>query len=132
VGGAAPLHPHRPAAQLSNVRVGEGPHGRGVFAARPIKAGETIEECPTLEVGENDASGLLGDYVFGSASNEQGVVLPLGFGMLYNHSSEPNTEYVEDEPGVIAFLATRDIAAGEECTIDYGEEWWDTRGLEPD
>jgi hypothetical protein len=114
------------------VRVGEGPHGRGVFAAQAIAEGETLEECPTLEVGADDASGLLSDYVFGSASDEHGVVLPLGYGMLYNHSAEPNTEYVEETPGVIAFLASRDIAAGEECLIDYGEEWWDTRGLEPD
>jgi SET domain-containing protein len=113
------------------VRVGEGPHGRGVFAARAIAKGETLELCPTLEVNENDASGLLCDYVFGSAQYEDGVVLPLGYGMLYNHSSEPNTEYVEEEAGVIAFLATRDIAEGEECVIDYGPEWWDTRGLEP-
>lgn len=82
-------------------------------------------------MGENDASGLLSDYVFGSASDENGVVLPLGYGMLYNHSAEPNAEYVEEEPGTITFLATRDIAAGEECVIDYGREWWDTRGLEP-
>jgi len=133
VGGAPALHPHRPAAELKRkVQVGEGPHGRGVFAVRPIKAGETIEEFPTLEVGENDAVGRLADYVFGSANDDHGVVLPLGYGMLYNHSAEPNTEYVEEEPGVIAFLATRDTAAGEECVIDYGQEWWDTRGLEPD
>jgi SET domain-containing protein len=133
VGRAAALHPHRPATLLSKpaIRVGEGPFGRGVFAARAIAAGETLELCPTLEVGEDDASGLLADYVFGSAQDDHGVVLPLGYGMLYNHSAEPNTEYVEEEPGVIAFLATKPIAAGEECVIDYGPEWWDTRGLEP-
>jgi SET domain-containing protein len=114
------------------IRVGEGPHGRGVFAARAIEKGETIELCPTLEVHEGDAGGLLCDYVFGSANDDHHVVLPLGFGMLYNHSHKPNTEYVQEDEQTIAFLATRDIPAGEECVIDYGPEWWDTRGLEPD
>jgi SET domain-containing protein len=52
--------------------------------------------------------------------------------MLYNHSHEPNVEYVEDEADTIAFRALRNVKAGEELTIDYGEEWWETRGLEPE
>jgi uncharacterized protein len=56
----------------------------------------------------------------------------LGCGMLYNHSSDPNVEYVQDEPSTITFLALRAVKPGEELTIDYGEEWWETRGLEPD
>jgi hypothetical protein len=24
------------------------------------------------------------------------------------------------------------VRPGEELTIDYGDEWWETRGLEPD
>ncbi len=112
--------------------VGEGRLGRGVFATRPLKKGDTIELCPTLEVADSDVSGLLGDYVFRSGQNEENVILMLGYGMLYNHSFEANAEYVEDEEGWIAFVALRAIAAGDEVTIDYGAEWWDTRGLTPD
>lgn len=114
------------------VEVGWGRLGRGVFAARDIEEGETVELCPTLEVADADVSGRLGDYVFRSGSNEENVILMLGYGMLYNHSSEPNAEYVEDEEGWIAFVATRPVEAGDEVTIDYGAEWWDTRGLTPD
>ena len=32
------------------------------------------------------------------------MLLLLGFGMLYNHSSEPNCEYVQEEPRVITFV----------------------------
>jgi SET domain-containing protein len=53
--------------------------------------------------------------------------------MLYNHSSEPNVEYVQgEEPDTITFVATQPIEPGDELTIDYGEEWWETRDLEPD
>ena len=52
--------------------------------------------------------------------------------MLYNHSYEANCEYVQEGPRVITFVTLRDVEAGEELTIDYGEEWWSTRNLEPD
>ena len=55
----------------------------------------------------------------------------LGYGSLYNHSGEPSAEYVQHEDDSLAFMALRDIAEGEEITIDYGSEWWETRELEP-
>jgi hypothetical protein len=114
------------------LEIKEGRHGRGVFATRAYAKGDAVESCPTLEVPGDAVSGRLGDYVFGSAENEDDVVLVLGYGMLYNHSYEANCEYVQDGPGVITYVTTRDVEAGEELTIDYGEEWWSTRNLEPD
>ena len=46
--------------------------------------------------------------------------------------TRPNCEYIQDGPRVITFVTLRDVEAGEELTIDYGEEWWSTRNLEPD
>jgi uncharacterized protein len=114
------------------VEIREGRHGRGVFATRAFAEGEAVESCPTLEVAGDCVSGRLGDYVFGSSQDENAVVLPLGWGMLYNHSYDANCEYVQDGPQVITFQTTRKVGAGEELTIDYGEEWWSTRNLEPD
>jgi hypothetical protein len=102
-----------------------------VFATRRFAAGDPVEVCPTLALPDADVGGLLGDYVFKSGEEDE-VLLLLGFGMLYNHSAEPNLEYVEEEPGTITFLATRAVVPGDELTIDYGGEWWETRGLEPD
>jgi SET domain-containing protein len=114
------------------IEIREGRHGRGVFATRAFAKGEAVETCPTLELHGDNVAGRLGDYVFGSAESEDNVVLPLGYGMLYNHSYDANCEYVQDGPDAITYLTTRDVAAGEELTIDYGEEWWATRDLEPD
>jgi uncharacterized protein len=114
------------------VEVGEGRHGRGVFATRPIKVGETIEVCPTLEVASGDIAGRLSDYVFESADHADMSVLMLGYGMLYNHSAEANAEYETAGEQEIAFVAKRPIAPGDEITIDYGAQWWDSRGIAPD
>ena len=115
----------------TGVKISEGPRGRGVFATRRFAAGEVIETCHTVEIADADVSGRLNDYVF-STGRDGDVLLVLGNGMLYNHSHDPNVEYVEDEPDTIAFRALRAVQAGEELTIDYGEEWWETRGLEPE
>jgi hypothetical protein len=114
----------------SGLAVKEGTHGRGVFATRRFAKGELVEICPTVEVADAEVTGHLGDYVFTSV-NAGDVLLVLGYGMLYNHSPDPNLEYVQDEPSTITFLALRTVQPGDELTIDYGDEWWETRGLEP-
>jgi hypothetical protein len=116
----------------AGLEIKEGRYGRGVFATRHFGKGEPVESCPTLELPGDQVVGQLGDYVFGSNESEDEVLLLLGFGMLYNHSSEPNLEYVQEEPRVITFIATRPVEPGDELTIDYGQEWWATRDQEPD
>lgn len=113
----------------SSIRVGETQIGRGVFARAAIAKGETIELCPVLGLAEDDAGGVLNDYVVDDGDG--GQVLMLGYGSLYNHSDDPNAEYVLEADDAYAFLATRDIAAGEEITITYGKDWWSTREIEP-
>jgi uncharacterized protein len=115
----------------SGLTVTHGPRGRGVFATRRFAKGEVVEVCPTVEVADADVTGRLNDYVFTSLRDGD-VVLALGHGMLYNHSADPNVEYVQHGPSTITFRALRKVRPGDELTIDYGKEWWETRGLEPD
>ena len=106
----------------------EGPRGRGVFATRAFEKGETVEVCPTVEISEG--GGDLADYLFES-TNEGKFLVVLGFGMLYNHSAEPNVDYYQDDGSTLEFVALRRIERGEELTISYGDEWWSARGEEP-
>ena len=104
--------------------------GRGVFAARSFRKGELIERCPYLRLRDGDVTGSLDDYVFDDAPGR--VILPLGFGALYNHAPYPNVEYIDDdEAAVLEFVALRDVSVGEELCIDYGPDWWQSRVLAP-
>ena len=116
---------------MGDLTVKEGRHGRGVFAERHYEPGDVVEVCPTVQVADAEITGSLRDYVFSSVK-EHDVVLVLGYGMLYNHSADPNVEYDQEEPSTITFMALREIRPGDELTIDYGKEWWETRGLEPE
>jgi SET domain-containing protein len=115
----------------SSIRIGNTPVGRGVFATAAISKGETIEVCPALAVDPDDANGVLLNYVVDPGDDSDGSVLMLGYGSLYNHSEDPNAEYVYLADEAYAFEALRDIAAGEEITISYGAEWWETRDEQP-
>ena len=112
------------------LEVRNGPRGRGVFATRGFAKGDLIETCPTVELPDGEVTGRLGDYVYSSIKDGD-VLVVLGYGMLYNHSARPNVEYLQDEPSTMRFVALRAVAPGDELTIDYGDEWWDTRELTP-
>jgi SET domain-containing protein len=94
--------------------------GRGVFARRPIGAGAVIETCPVLVLpagSVEDASAGLGSYLFEWGRGE--LALALGYGSLYNHSYRPNARYLDLAGRTKVFTAIRDIAAGEEITVNY-------------
>ena len=96
--------------------------GRGVFARRPIAAGEVIERAPILVLprdlhGTEDDPSALHDYCFEWGDGT--VALALGFGSLYNHSYTPNARYDDEGFRTKVFTALRDIARGEEITVNY-------------
>jgi SET domain-containing protein len=97
--------------------------GRGVFARRPIEAGEVIETCPVLVLpagSVEDFSAGVGAYVFEWGRGK--LALALGYGSLYNHSYRPNARYEDLGDRTKLFTAIRDIAAGEEITVNYNGE----------
>ncbi len=110
------------------IEVKESPvHRYGVFAIKPIKAGETIEECPVLVVNK-DAT-YLERYWF-KWQNKDHAAIALGWGTIYNHSKNPNAEAELDyQRELITFKAEKFIAAGEEIFISYGDTWFEERGL---
>jgi SET domain-containing protein len=114
-----------------SLEVKRGRRGRGVFAARAFKEGEVIEVCPTVNVPDEDVpEGAVRQYVFGSRQPGK-VMLVMGYAMLYNHSSQPNMFHRSAGRQLIEFVALRDIEKGEELTHDYGDEYWEDRGMTP-
>lgn len=106
-------------------------HGYGVFAARTINAGEIIEECPVLVVKKADLD-LLNYWFRWQETPEAGSrsALALGYGSLYNHSSESNAEFVCDYPRqLIVIKAKKTIPIGEEILVYYADGWLELRGI---
>jgi uncharacterized protein len=102
-----------------------GGKGLGVFARRPIRAGEVIERVPVIvlparEIEDDSGATTLAGYCFVWARGK--VAVALGYGSLYNHSYRPNARYEDRGRRTKLFTALRDIAAGEEITINYNGE----------
>jgi hypothetical protein len=98
--------------------------GRGVVAERAFRAGETIERPPVLVVPGDEAAFVrqtrLNSYYFEWGDDCKQAAIALGYGSLYNHSYSPNARYEFREPEeCLEFVALRDIAPGEEITINY-------------
>lgn len=103
--------------------------GRGVFALSDMKKGEVVEVCPMLlyqsEFMVDECE--LSFYAFATKWSKY-VALPLGFGILYNHSTnDPNVEYEQDYETLLqTYVALRPIKKGEELTVNYQHEIGET------
>ena len=103
----------------------DGEVNRGVFATRDIKKGELIHEAPVLaypnEQHQHIEQTLLADYAFEYGIHHSAILL--GYGMLFNHSYEPNATYdINFDNHTFDFFAYKDIKAGEEILINYNGE----------
>jgi SET domain-containing protein len=102
--------------------------GKGLFATAPFSKGDFIIEYTGVRIPTKEADFHRGRYLF--EIDEQWTIdgEPSSNPARYvNHCCDPNAEakIVKDEVGKhIMFFAVRDIAPGEEFTIDYGEEYY--------
>jgi SET domain-containing protein len=114
-------------------------HGLGVFAKQDIKEQEKIEVCKLLRLGWRMAyqhDPVVKDYCWGnmSCACEQCKIhgpttyLALGYGSIYNHSDNPNSNISFDYKNqVFVVVASRDISNGEEIFVTYGDSYWKYR-----
>lgn len=99
-------------------------HGYGVFAAKPFKKGEIIEECYIL-VSAKGGDKRLEDYYF-DVDGKYGIFT--GFGVIYNHAENPNCDYfIYPKRKIAIFKANQPIKKGEEIFVSYGDKWFETR-----
>ena len=111
------------------VRVGRSAAGLGLFATKPIAHAAYIvtyrgKRIPTREAQVREHRGRA-RYMFEidarwtiDGSGRSNIA------RYVNHSCRPNAEAVLRK-GRIVYVAVRDIASGEEITVDYGEEYFD-------
>lgn len=112
-------------------------HGVGVYAKKGIKKNEVLEECHYIILKDAQWDKVprpLWEYIF-SWTNElpdskAKAAVVFGSGALYNSSSKPNADWETSvKKNRFIFFATRDIKAGEEILVDYGDDYWDTRNI---
>ncbi|MET0334581.1 MAG: SET domain-containing protein [Rhizobacter sp.] len=108
------------------VTVGPSPiDGQGVFAAAPIparrKIGEVRGESVSLKEAQARTRGQ-GRIMMIAVSDRRAIDASHSTDAMrfINHSCRPNASLKLDQ-GRVAFYAMRDIAAGEELTVNYGE-----------
>lgn len=95
--------------------------GRGVFARVAIPEGTVFERAPVLVVAwQPIEKSTLADYVYEWGKGT--VAVALGYGSLYNHSYAPNAYYEDLHGQTKHYVARREIAAGEEITINYNAD----------
>jgi len=103
--------------------------GWGVFASQNIKSGEVLEECVVYKVPLAGTDNYSFQYKRGSMLKKE-KRLSSGFGCMYNHSKDPNVEYLYHPTlvDVFIFRAKKDISIGEELFIYYGDgSYWSSR-----
>ncbi len=95
--------------------------GRGVFARQAIRKGAVIERVPVVIIPIRELVGgwknpVLQKYFY--VWSDSTVAVSLGYGSLYNHSYTPNADY-EHGDKVLLYRALRNIAEGDEITVNY-------------
>lgn len=99
-------------------------HGKGIFAGKPCKegevlmviAGETIDakECERREDEEGNV------YIFYNGDNCYIDVDKTEKIRYINHNCTPSAIVEDRDQDSLYLVAARDVAVGEEITIDYG------------
>lgn len=103
-----------------------GNKGRGVFAIKDIKRGETIEICPTIRLTPKErkyCSHTILDYYMYPWRSTQSASIVLGYGSIYNHSFNPNADWKQNfKTHTMVYRAVKDIKRGDEITVNYNGE----------
>ena len=128
----------KPLYRHPNLVISPCDFGHGIFTTAFLPADTTIEECPYLRIKADECAGALDDYVFNLESEDENgegdfYSLVLGWGSLFNHSNNHNTEYWHDtDRDLIVFHTIKPVPAGTQLFVNYGRDWWDSRELTPE
>lgn len=106
----------------SKTEIRECEYGLGVFAVEAIEAGELVEVAPCVVVPYSEpCNQFMKSYCF---ADDAGVIVPMGYAGLYNHSPDPNVNHqVFASERAIVFQACRDIEPNDQLFINYGESY---------
>lgn len=103
--------------------------GFGVFAIADIPIDTVIEKSHGIVINKKDRRGEITNYDFTLSSGD--TFIALGYGCIYNHSKMPNVQHeMETNQLIMQYRTLRDIRAGEELYVSYGDSWFEVRGID--
>ena len=100
--------------------------GMGVFAGEDIKKDELIEKCYLIR-SDMERTDVMYDYAFKypHTGDFKHLVLPTGFGMIYNHDDNSNAIWFDAKEAMhFDWFAKKDIKKEKEIFTDYGAGYW--------
>lgn len=108
--------------EVKTSSLSDGEFNRGVFATCDIKKGVLLHSAPVISYPNDQheyiEKTILADYAFEYGINHSAILL--GYGMLFNHSYQPNAIYeINFGNHSFDFYAFTDIKAGDEILINY-------------
>ena len=109
--------------------------GRGVIALRDLAPGDILERAPVIVIPATDVDKVCGtvlDHYWYEWKENETYAIAGGCGSFYNHSFDPNADFMKDLKGLtMNYIVLRPIAAGDEITINYnGPGYHDAVGFE--
>jgi SET domain-containing protein len=121
------------------VKMSDPQMGLGVFATENIEAGEIVERCPMIQMtwrSKYHGDSQISKYLYSDKSCDcmqckihgHHMFMVLGYGMIYNHQDEPNTEWKFNWQNLVAdVIALKPIKAGQEIFVHYGSSYFNSR-----
>lgn len=99
-----------------------------VIAEESISSGELVETCATLAISPQqthltDQTPLY--HIVYTAQDGRSDLVVFGSGSLFNHNANANLTYqsfMEHDRHFVRFIATKNVIAGEELTINYYDD----------
>jgi len=95
-------------------------HGKGVFAARPLKKGEMVGRYETRKTKLTAEENPYVVEIYDDKGNLSEHRIGINDFKYINHSTKANTDMVGDD---LQMIALRDIDEDEELTWYYGDEF---------
>ena len=98
--------------------------GRGVYSSVSFEVDDLIEICPVIVCPPSDYehihNSILHDFYFLWGKDYDHYAIALGYGSIYNHSSQPNAKMVMDlDKNTIDVYCIKAINPGDEILFDY-------------
>ena len=110
----------------SFLEVKDTPRGLGVFTKIDIDPQVIIEHSPFSSCWATkwkDTPENLRKIVFSFPQGEDNYIIALGYISIYNHSDNNNAKWLTSKNGIYV-RTLRNIDAGEEIFIHYGDNYW--------